>query len=438
MASVAQLNRSDKFAVLSQLDEHEVDRICHQKGFHFRDGKLPPGRTVRCFGWQILMGNVTCDAVSHHGDGAFSGSAYCQARQRLPLEVLKEISGRIVSQALAMCAKEHLWRGHRTFLIDGSGTSLPDSKPVRDYFGISGNCKPGCSYPTAHLLLMVGAGGVGIECICSALRTGDMTHASRMQVHLQCGDLLIGDRLFSGCCHLHSLATQGLHGLFPMHHGRKIVWGKPGQQGPNRRLVKQLGWRDQLLEYRKPSMRPAWMSKKDFAAMPQWILVREVQRQINSGGVCRKMTLVTTLTDAVKYPAKALVKLLGERWTIEVNLRSLKTTMGAERLHCQSVDGVKKEMVMYLIVYNLVRLLMLEAAEKQKAPLSRISFADALMRLRYGTDLEMWVDLKINPLRSGRIEPRVVKRRRKPFASMNKPRPQLRQELLEQRRKLAA
>lgn len=287
MASVAQLNRSDKFAALGQLDQSQVNRICSSKGYQFRDVKLPPGKTVRCFGWQMLMGNVTCDAVSHHSDGAFTASAYCQARQRLPLAVLQEVSDGIAQQAMSMsmCGTEHRWRGHRVFIVDGSSVSLPDSKPVREHFGISGNCKPGCSYPTAHLLLLVGAGGVAIDCICSPLRTGDMTHASKMHAHLRPGDVLLGDRLFAGVCHLHALKSQGLHGLFPMHHSRKLAWGKHADHGVNRRWVKTLGWRDQLLEYRKPSVRPQWMSKKEFAAMPQWTLVREVQREVTVGGV---------------------------------------------------------------------------------------------------------------------------------------------------------
>jgi hypothetical protein len=437
MASVAQVNRADKFAALAQLDQHEVDRICNEKGFHFRSGKLPPGKTVRCFGWQILMGNVPCDAVAHRADGAFTGSAYCQARQRLPLEALKEVSTRVMQQAQGMCKSEQqLWCGHRTFVIDGSGASLPDSREVREHFGVSGKCKPGCGYPTAHLLLMVGSGGVAIDCLCSPLRTGDMTHASKMHAHLQSGDLLMGDRLFSSFFHLHALTVQDLHGLFPLHHSRKIAWGKHADHGANRRFVKTLGWRDQLVEYRKPKKKPDWMSAKSFEQAPEWMRVREVQREITIGGVRRKLTLVTTLTDAKKYPAKALVKLLGERWTIEVNLRSLKTTMGGERLHCQTVDGVKKELLMFLIVYNLVRLLMLQAAEKQKAPVSRISFADALARLRYGSGV--WVDLEVNPVRSGRIEPRVVKRRPKAFATMQKSRAQLRKELIQHRRNRAA
>jgi hypothetical protein len=180
------------------------------------------------------------------------------------------------------------------------------------------------------------------------------------------------------------------------------------------------------------------MSAREFKVAPQWILVREVRRWVKVGGVGREITLVTTLTDPQKYPPKALMKLLAERWSIELDLRSLKTTMGMERLRCQSVLGVQKELLMYQIVYNLVRLLMLEAAERQNVPVARISFADALARLRWGMDLETWVDLKLNPERPGRIEPRVVKRRPKPFAAMKKPRAELRRLLIISRKNKAA
>src|SRR2546430_8643945 len=113
MASVAQTNRSDKQRALWQLDEAQVERMCQEKGHHFRDFKLPPGKTLRMFGWQMLMGNVTCDAVVHHANGAFSASAYCQARQRFPLEVLKEVSAGVVKQGSGLSAPRagHTSRG---------------------------------------------------------------------------------------------------------------------------------------------------------------------------------------------------------------------------------------------------------------------------------------------------------------------------------------
>jgi hypothetical protein len=431
------------------LDAGVVEELCRQNGYEFRDGgKLPPGRTARHFAWQVLAGNVTCGAVRHHGGGAFTEAAYCMARQRLPTEALRQLHRRVADAAAAEAgptkpdAAAGALARKRVFVIDGSSVTLPDSPQVRAHFGCSGSQKPGCGYPTAHVLLLTGPGGVAAEGLCSPLRTGDMTHAAEAEanVTLRGGDLLLGDRQFSGVCHLHHLQAQGLDGLFPAHHSRRIAWGRGGEHGKNRRLVKTLGYYDQRVEYRKPDHRPKWMDQAAYEAMPQWTTVREVRRQVRCGGARRWVTLVTTLTDPKAYPAKALVKLLGDRWSIELSLRSLKTTMGLERLRCQSVEGVRKEVLMYLIVYNLVRLLLLTAAKRQGVPVERLSFADALASLRYGEfgggdrPTDGPVTIKVNPLRPGRVEPRVVKKRPKPFPTMSKPRKQLRQQILNRRR----
>lgn len=438
MATFAQPAASFKYQASRLLDKEQVERICQAHGHSFRDTTLTPAETVGHFAWQVAMGNVSLDAVRHHADGKFSASAYCQARQRLPLAVLEKLSEEIAQVALARAgSQEPLWMERRVFRIDGTGIALPDAPEVRKHFGCSGKQKPGCGYPTMHLLLLTGPGGVAVKTICSPLRTGDMTHAGKMNDCLQAGDILLGDGLFGGWGHLQQLQSQQLDGVFPAHHSRKIGFGRKANSA-SRRFVKSLGYQDQLVEYRKPGRRPKWMSVEQFKEAGEWLLVREVRRRVKIGGVGREMTLVTTLSDAKAYPAKALVKLLGERWAIEVNLRSLKTTMGLETLRCQSVEGVRKELLTYLIVYNLVRLWMLEAAQRQNVPLARISFADALARLRWGVDLQTWVDLEVNPDRPDRIEPRVVKRRPKAFATMTKPRKELRRLLTAKRKKKAA
>jgi hypothetical protein len=131
-----------------------------------------------------------------------------------------------------------------------------------------------------------------------------------------------------------------------------------------------------------------------------------------------------------------LIELLGQRWTIETNLRSLKTIMGLERVRCKTIDGVKKELAAYLLVYNVVRLVMLRAAEVQKVDISRVSFADALAWIKYNPKISELCDLRINPYRPGRIEPRRIKKRNSSFATLNKPRKILRQEMV--RKRLAA
>ncbi len=321
--------------------------------------------------------------------------------------------------------------------MDGTGASLPDAPAVRRHFGCSPRQKRGCGYPTAHLLLLTGPGGVGIDVICSPLRTGDATGAARMHTHLQAGDIVLGDRMFSGWGHLYHLGRQQLHGVFPAHHSRKIAWGKHADHGTTRRFIKTLGYGDQLVEYKKPTVCPKTMDRRTFDAAPAWLLVRETRRTVKIGGVRRPLTLVTTLIDPRCYPPAALVKLLGERWLIETQIRSLKTTMGMDQLRCRSVDGVQKELLMYLIVYNLVRLLMLQAAQRQNVPIGRISFADALARLRYG-QTQGWANLEEVPFRRNRIEPRVIKRRHKSFPLMTRPRSAMRLYLKTLRKKQAA
>jgi hypothetical protein len=143
------------------------------------------------------------------------------------------------------------------------------------------------------------------------------------------------------------------------------------------------------------------------------------------------ITLVTTLLDPVSYPAGgALAELYLGRWQVETNLRHLKTTMGLEVLHCKTVAGVLKEMYMFAITYNLVRLIMLEASRRQQVPLARISFIDAMRWLRDAKADTRLTALLLNPLRSNRLEPGVLKRRPKEYARMTKPRDALRKALL--------
>jgi hypothetical protein len=107
----------------------------------------------------------------------------------------------------------------------------------------------------------------------------------------------------------------------------------------------------------------------------------------------------------------------------------MKTTMGMEVLHCKTVDGVLKEMYMYAVAYNLIRLVMLRAATKQRVPLTRISFVDALRWLRDADEDTTLTPLVTNPDRPNRVEPRVLKRRMKEFKLMRQPRPVLRKAL---------
>jgi len=265
-----------------------------------------------------------------------------------------------------------------------------------------------------------------------------------MHPELDEGDILIADRGFASFAHLALLFLREMHALFRCHQkqivsfrvGRKHTKQRKGCRGlPRSRYVRRLGRHDQLVEYSKPKELPRWLEKTAYAALPETLLLRELRFVTpQRGHRTRVITLVTTLLDPVAYPADALAELYLGRWQIEGNFRHLKTTMGLEVLHCKTVAGVLKEMYMFAITYNLVRLVMLEASRRQRVALDRISFIDALRWLRDAQADSPLTTLVINPARPDRIEPRVLKRRQKEYARMTKPRRALRKALLRKKR----
>jgi hypothetical protein len=144
------------------------------------------------------------------------------------------------------------------------------------------------------------------------------------------------------------------------------------------------------------------------------------------------VTIVTTLLDPIKYPAEALIQLRLRRWDVETNIRHLKITMGMDVLHCKTEIGVRKELAVFCLVYNLVRVVMLQAALRQRVTVDRISFADTLKWMRHARPGDSLPKLMINSRRPHRIEPRCRKRRPKQYDLMNKPRNMLRNTLKKQ------
>jgi len=448
MASIAGAVARIKQDALGALGEGVIEEVCAEFGHVWRDRELDPATTVALFVQQVLNGNVPCSEVRHLAGRCFTPSAYCQARARLPLAVVQSLLTRVCDAALAATRRAtQLWLGrHRVFHVDGSTFSMPDTPELRKAFGLPSGPKPGCGFPTAHLLVLFHAGsGLLLDAWASPLHTGDIAQVAEAHAHLEAGDVLIGDDTFSTYAHLAMLSRLGLHGLFPVHHRRTVDFtkgrphtaeGKDAVAGmPRSRWVKSLGKEDQLVEYFKPQNRPAWMSRADYDALPDSVLVRELRRTVRRPGLGSvTLTMVTTLTDPLAYPAAELLELRLRRWDVETNLRHLKITLGLDVLRCKTEAGVRKELAVFCIVYNLVRVVMLEAARRQEVPVARVSFADALKWVRHARPGDALPDLIVNPRRPDRAEPRCKKRRPKQYDLMNKPRDQLRRRLKKQRK----
>jgi hypothetical protein len=400
---------------------------------------------IHLFLTQILHGNAAINHLIRISGLAITGSAYCQARTRLPLALFRELLHRVVERLEPQIDDTGTWHGHRVYVADGSSFSMPDVPELQKHFGQPTGQEPGCGFPVAHLLALFHVGtGMLIDVVTAPLFTHDMSGVARLHPKLRKDDVLLGDRGFCSFAHLALLLARGAHGVFRIHQ-RQIVdftphrvhtqaGHKKRQKGvPSSRWMRRLGVTDQVVAWIKPEQHPEWMTAEQFALLPDELTVRELRYRTGRAGFrVREVTLVTTLLDAELYPLEALAELYRRRWEVEGHLKTLKITMKMDVLRCETVAGVSKELLMFALVYNLVRLVMLEASRRQGVPVDRISFADALRWLRHARPGDALPKLVVNPDRSGRAEPRVRKRRPKQYPLMTKRRSELRKAMLKQ------
>ena len=415
-------------ALLAQADE----------GLNSRERVFSVRRTFFGFLYQVLNPNCPCREVVrqiqalfalHHGGSVDeSTGGYCQARGRLPWDVLPRL--RFAAAAHAQKARR-LWRGLCVKVIDGTTTSLPDTPKNQRAYPQSGAQKPGCGFPMLRLLGVFSLStGALLDYAKGNKHQHELGLLQRLLHQFTPGDLVLADRGFSTYTLLALLLNRGVQSLFRLHQARPA----------DLRKGKRLGKRDRLFVWDKPLLRPAYLPRFIWNAIPEQISVRVLRFSLHVPGFrVHSVTLVTTLLDPDEYPAEDLAHLYAERWRIELWFRDIKTSMGMEVLRCRTPRMVHKELEMFFIAYNLIRCLMAEAALRYEVGISGLSFkgtmdcvrqfAAAIAQARSRKTQKRLLDKLLEliardqlPERFGRSEPRAVKRRPKPLPLLNRPR----------------
>ena len=397
--------------------------------------------TCECFLWQMLKPRTACREVVRQvqalacwqGKGAVdeSASAYIQARQRLPQECLERILAATAQAAQGRAALSPRWQGRPVKVVDGSSVQLPDTADNQKEYPQPSGQKPGCGFPVMKLVVLFSlASGALLDVVMGHLHQHDLRLFQRLWEGLKAGDILLGDRAYGDYVTLAGLPRQSVDVVARLHQARQVDF----------RRAKRLGHQDGVFTWRKGCMQSTILTPEQWAALPAQIQVRIVRFTAACRGFrTQRITLVTTLLDVQLYPARELVALYLRRWQIELCLRDVKTTLGLERLRCQSPAMVRKELLAGLIAHNLIRCVLAEAAQVHEAELERLSFKGAVDALRQYSAVmaqartnrlkrKLWQDLLRTlardplPWRPGRTEPRAVKRRPKPFPLLNRPR----------------
>jgi hypothetical protein len=366
-------------------------------------------------------------------------AAYCRARDALAAEGLQRAVEHTAETLSSRVSDEHMWRGRAVYIVDGTGIALPDTEANQEDYPQPSEQKPGCGFAVLRLLAFMSLATGAV----SRYRIGNLhDHEQRLfqelRPHLKVGEVVLGDRNFGTFATLVLLQRQGVDGVFRRHQAR----------GAGAHTIERLGKDDNLVRWSfiPRKQHPIWLDTS--VRLPSTLVVREVSFQVTQPGFrTTSVTLVTTLLDAKSYPAWALAELYFRRWRMELWLRDIKITMDMDRLRTKTPARVRTELAMFLVGYNLIRSVMFDAAKVSAVRLEQLSFKSALMRFglwcagfRHCTRIRMWLlgyqamlsDLArdLNAARPGRYEPRVVKRRRKPFPRMQQPRQVLREQLL--------
>ena len=236
------------------------------------------------------------------------------------------------------------------------------------------------------------------------------------------GEVVLGDALFCNYWLIATLQSAGVDIVFEQH-GSRITDFRRGRR---------LGPRDHLVYWRKPKQRPSWMRREQYKAFPEKLMVREVKGD--------RRILVTTMLDPREISKADLVALYPRRWHVELDLRNIKTTLGMEVLRCRTPEMIEKELWVNLLAYNLIRLLMAQAAIEAGLHPREISFKHTVqlwlqwLLIHNGqgwhrdTLLQLVAQIKVGH-RPGRLEPRARKRRPKPYPWLKVPRNQARQQI---------
>lgn len=426
----AQASNSDAYAFFNLLTGPQwFGRVESLLPVH-RERLFPPTETLSMFLSQVLCADRSCQravnefAVQRVRSGLSACSThtggYCRARERLPQELVSGLlryTGASLSAALPVSWR---WRGRAVRLVDGTTVSLPDTEANQAEYPQSRTQQRGLGYPLCRLLALtcLGSGGL-LNAAVGRFRGGDEQTLLRTLLDtLSAGDVLVGDAYFATYFLLCSLEARGVDGVFEQYGARR--------RSTDFRRGERLGVRDHLLVWSKPA-RPGWMSAAEYAAAPDTLTVRELY----TGG----KVLVTTLRCARATRKAQLRALYRRRWCIELDLRDLKTTLGMERLRGLTPAMARKELWVYLLAYNLIRVLMAQAAVLAGCRPRELSFKHTLqLWVAWGRCGPLSADGAAHQVlfvliaqqrvggRPGRIEPRALKRRAKTYPLLTEPR----------------
>ena len=443
------LQQAQELPFSDLLKPERVARVLATLDVRFRERVYTPISTLWMFLSQALSADHSCqDAVARllawratRGKSRCSTetASYCEARQRLPAELIPQLTRDVAGDMQRQAEQSWLWKGRSVKIADGSTATMADTPANQAAYPQSSGQKPGVGFPIARLVVIFSlATAAVLDAAITATvgkKTGETTLFRGLLAVFQAGDVLLGDRLFSSFRELAACAMHGVDVVARQHQTRRTDF----------RRGRWLGTLDHVVTLQRPKFDKQRFTRAEWKALPQTMQVRELRFNVPQPGFrSSQITLVTTLLDAETYPADDIAALYRERWHCELDLRSLKCSLQMGQLRCKTPEMVEKEIWTHLLAYNLVREAAAEAARRHEVLPRRLSFQGAVQLINaFATYLphcsaqreSLWQEMlaAIASIQVGdrpdRIEPRKLKKRKSKYTYMTRPRKEERRRL---------
>ncbi|HPY52346.1 MAG TPA: IS4 family transposase, partial [Sedimentisphaerales bacterium] len=363
---------------------------------------------------------------------------YCRARAKLDPAALADLVRQSARQLDAQVPDPWLWRGRHAKLVDGFTFTMPDTIDNQQAFPQLSSQEPGVGFPIARACAVLSLSTAAVCDLAMGLYEGKETGETALLRTLlngfTPGEIVVFDRYYCSYMMLATMAGRGVDVCTRLHQARDEDF----RQG------RPLGPYDRLVTWTRPP-RPEWMTPEHYEQIPQTLTLRLIRLDVKEPGRrIETITIVTTLIDPDAYSADDIAELYGYRWCAELDIRDVKQTLGLDHLRCKSPHMVERELWVTLLAYNLIRKVIATAAVVHERQPRQIGFTLACQ-----TILSSWMVMASGCCRSeetyvqgalkriaanqvanrpGRIEPRVLKRRRHRYPLLTRPREEMRKE----------
>lgn len=369
--------------------------------------------------------------------------AYCRARAKVTEGVVRRLTVGVANHCEADVPDAWRWKGRRTLKLDGTTFSMSDTEENQEEYPQANTQAEGLGFPILRAVAVTSLATGMVMDLATGRYAGKETGETallRSLFHVfQRGDVALFDRYYAGWIMLALLQEMEVDFVTILHQLREADFSKG----------KRLGKGDHVVTWAKPA-KPDWLDQETYDRLPDKLTIREIQVNVDIPGFrSESLVVVTSLLEHRAYSRKDVALLYRRRWTVELELRDIKSTMQLDILRRKTPAAVRQELWTGILAYNLIRQSMLQSALEGDCQPQQLSFAASLQMLT-----ATWVLAAVPPLvtisarerlvalrilnghshrvanRPNRVEPRAVKRRPDPIALLTELRETARAKLI--------